>query len=241
MVNYRREMSFGYVQSYPLPTPSMVRGLCHALLDLHEYCPLKVGIQGTSEGVVTNMQRVYKFDRGSDRPNNPYYVDVEGSRKTATHGIMFVDELIHVNLILHIAFEDESLTARLEKAFWHNVVVLGRNEDFARIDDVQTVELMPLEEYLNEKELAIKDYIYLSRNFAEVFEKSGTVYRLPFKYAELDRNGKDHFKQKRIFEYCEAVYHGNFSISEDDVSGDVPASSFVDNGEYLVDLLESGK
>ncbi|MGC8502600.1 CRISPR-associated protein Cas5, partial [Desulfurella sp.] len=46
MVNYRKENSFGYIQSYPLPTPSMVRGMAHSLLGLKEYKPLRISIQG---------------------------------------------------------------------------------------------------------------------------------------------------------------------------------------------------
>jgi len=64
LVNYRREMSYGYVQTYPLPTPSMVRGMVHWLLGINDgYKPLKISIQGDFDSVITNMQKVYKFDR----------------------------------------------------------------------------------------------------------------------------------------------------------------------------------
>lgn len=196
MVNYRREMSYGYVQTYPLPTPSMIRGMCHALLDLHEYYPLKIGIQGKSTGVATNMQRVYKFLRTRDIPTSPYSVSVNGKAPVGVnYGLMYIDLHINMELLLHIAFEDEDLTRALEEAVWRNVVVLGRNEDFARVDEVKLVTLS------EKKRIQSSYYAYVDSETCKQEKLTGTAYRLPFAY---DKVGS--FSDKRIFSYSDVFY-----------------------------------
>ncbi len=199
MVNYRRELSFGYVQTYPLPTPSMVKGMAHALLDLNEYRNLKISIQGNYESVVTNMQKVYKFDRGrASRPNNPYDVEVGGSMKTATQGVMFVDEIVDMELLLHIAFDDDSLNSQLLNAVRQKTVILGRNEDIARVDfeDTHLVDILPSDE-----EYRLPYNIYLAPEICKNEQLEGTNYRLPFYYEPVNS-----FNDRRIFKYVDAVY-----------------------------------
>ncbi|MCX8167325.1 MAG: CRISPR-associated protein Cas5 [Candidatus Micrarchaeota archaeon] len=199
MVNYRRELSYGYVQTYPLPTPSMIKGMAHALLNLNEYQNLKISIQGNFASVVTNMQKVYKFDRDrSSRPNNPYDVIIGTSRKTATHGVMFVDELVDMELLLHIAFEKEEFNERLLDAVCQKTVVLGRNEDIARVDleDTSIVEITS-----SNDEYRLPYNIYLNPEICKKEQLEGTYYRLPFYYEPISS-----FNDKRIFKYIEAVY-----------------------------------
>ena len=225
MVNYRREMSFGYVQSYPLPTPSMIRGMAHALLDLKEYKPLKISIQGNFSTVVTNMQKIIKFDRDpKSRPANPYHVTVGNSQKTATTGVMFVDSIVDMELLLHIAFEEENLNQKLLEALILKPVVLGRNEDFANLDFryLKIVDIETSDEY---KDL---DYnIYLNTAFCKKEQLSGTSYRLPFYYQAISS-----FEDKRIFQFTDAVYIAKgSSISEHEY--------LIDEDNDLVSFLEA--
>jgi len=161
LVNYRREMSYGYVQTYPLPTPSMVRGMAHWLLDIHDrYKPLKISIQGDFDSVTTNMQKVVKFDRPRPKYGCSKCHKVHAEKKKAAsccnaetiyiedprpkinchearvfnQGVQFVDLIVNMNLLLHIAFDDASLTAELHGAVKKRTVVLGRNEDIASVD-----------------------------------------------------------------------------------------------------------
>ncbi len=199
MVNYRRELSYGYVQTYPLPTPSMVKGMAHSLLDLDHYHGLKISIQGKFETVVTNMQKVYKFDRDrASRPNNPYDVEIGSSKKTATHGVMFVDEIVDMNLLLHIAFDDENLNNQLLGAIRQKTVILGRNEDIARVDfeDTRLVEILPFNE-----EYRLPYNMYFTPEICKNEQLEGTYYRLPFYYEPVSS-----FNDKRIFKYVDTVY-----------------------------------
>ena len=223
MVNYRRELSYGYVQTYPLPTPSMVRGMAHSLLNLDRYHNLKISIQGNYESVITNMQKVYKLDRDrNQRPNNPYDVVVGNSNKTATHGIMFVDEIVDMELILHISFDEQSLDDQLLKAVREKTVILGRNEDIARVDfgDTTLVDVLPFDD-----EYRLSYSIYLKPEICKREQLEGTCYRLPFYYEPISS-----FSDKRIFKYVDAVYisKGN-KIQYSNI--------MVDSDGYLVSFL----
>jgi len=219
MVNYRRELSYGYVQTYPLPTPSMVRGMCHSLLDLDRYCQLKISIQGRSKGVVTNMQRVFKFLRSRDVKSSPYSVSVNGNKPVGVqHGLMYIDLHIDMELMLHIVFDDENLTVALEKAIWENIVVLGRNEDFARVDEVRMVEV-------REKKKVKSDFpAYVMKSSCEK-DMFGTAYRLPFAYDRVEN-----FSDKRIFSYTDVFYLDNPIFKSEPV--------LVDNENKPAFLLE---
>ena len=196
MVNYRVENSFGYVQSYPLPTFSMVRGMAHSLLGLKEYKPLKISIQGKFNNVATNMQRIIKFDKAG-RENNPYRVIVNGSQRTATHGIMFVDSLVNCKLILHIAFDDKKLTKKLYEKVLTDTVVLGRNEDIARVDFEKT----RLVNIKKDEDVVLKYPIYIDKKTALANQLVGTYYKLPFCYNEVHG-----FRDLRVFKFVECIY-----------------------------------
>ncbi|MGQ3683466.1 MAG: CRISPR-associated protein Cas5 [Candidatus Loosdrechtia sp.] len=199
MVNYRMELSYGYVQTYPLPTPSMIKGMAHAILDLDSYHNMKISVQGNYASVVTNMQKVYKFDRDrASRPNNPYNVIIGTSQKTATHGVMFVDEIVDMELLLHVSFDNDSLNDKLFEAVSQKTVVLGRNEDIARVDSEET-KLVDVISLGNECRLEYS--IYLKPEICKHEHIEGTFYRLPFYYEPVNS-----FNDKRIFRYVDAVY-----------------------------------
>ncbi|MDH7554675.1 MAG: CRISPR-associated protein Cas5 [Spirochaetota bacterium] len=198
LCNYRKEGSFGYVQTYPLPTPSMVRGMVHDILEANEYIPLKISIQGKSDAVITNIQRVYKFDRDpNSRPQNPYRIQVRNSQKTATHGISYVDLHLNMMLIIHIFFENDNdnQCKHLFKKIQEKVPVLGRNEDLAMIEDLKIVSL---KNYEGRSALS-KFPMYISKD--SLIENVGTRYRLPFYYENVNS-----FSDNRIFHFVEAHY-----------------------------------
>ncbi len=222
MVNYRREMSFGYLQTYPLPTPSMIKGMAHYLLSLKEYKPLKISIQGSYDTVITNMQNVYKFDRdrtkeGRDAPILHVFV---GGKKQLIRGNMFVDLIVNIRLILHIKFEEDRLNDELISALKQHLIVLGRNEDIARVDKVKLVKVSKKE--LDER-LPLKNNIYLTSEYSE--QLIGTHFRLPFYYEPVKS-----FQDKRIFRFVDVVYIDKHNRSFDEFS-----EIFVDDDEEQQD------
>ncbi len=198
LCNYRKEGSFGYVQTYPLPTPSMIRGMVHDVLGATEYIPLKISIQGKSDAVITNVQRVYKFDRDpKSRPQNPYIVQVRNSLKTATYGILFVDLHVNMRIIIHICLENDSnnVCNQLYQKIQEKVPVLGRNEDLALIEDLKILEVHKY----NGRSALSRLPMYVGPE--ALVENVGTKYRLPFWYEQVNS-----FSDSRIFHFIEANY-----------------------------------
>ncbi|HPD57899.1 MAG TPA: CRISPR-associated protein Cas5 [Smithellaceae bacterium] len=226
LVNYRREMSYGYVQTYPLPTPSMIRGMAHGLLGINDgYKPLKISIQGNFDSVTTNMQKVFKFDRSPEaRPENPYIINLKSSLRTAKHGVQFVDLIVNMKLLLHITFDDASLTEALDDAVRMKTVVLGRNEDIAGVDFTET-GLVDIEEASDEITLNYNGY--LSPDLCRQEQLSGTHYRLPFYYNDVQS-----IEDKRIFHFADAVYIAKGNKIEN-------VSFMKDSKGDLVSLLEA--
>lgn len=219
MVNYRKENSFGYIQSYPLPTPSMIRGMAHSLLGLKEYKPLKISIQGSFDSVSVNVQKVIKFDRRpQDRPGNPYIINIGNSKKTATHGIAFVDCLVDCELVLHISFDDEELTKKLYKKILTDIVVLGRNDDIARVDS----KISRIVEVTEHDDIELKYPIYLDTKTARENQVVGTYYKLPFFY---DNVGD--FDDLRIFKFVDCVYVSKGTIDGIYIDEDQDAVCFL--------------
>ncbi|MGB9934625.1 CRISPR-associated protein Cas5 [Thermodesulfovibrio sp. Kuro-1] len=226
MVNYRKELSYGYVQTYPLPTPSMVKGMAHSLLNLNKYHNLKISIQGNYSSVVTNMQKVYKFDRVRDDKKREF-IDPRpriyaGGQRVLNQGIMFVDEIVDMELILHISFDDEGLNDKLLEALKQKTVILGRNEDIARVDfeDTSLVDILSFSD-----EYRLPYNIYLAPELCKKEQLEGTCYRLPFYYEPVNS-----FTDKRIFRYVNAIYiaKGN-KIQYSEIN--------VDSDRYIVSFL----
>ena len=225
MVNYRREMSYGYVQTYPLPTPSMVRGMAHGLLGINDgYKPLKISVQGDFDSVTTNMQKVYKFDRYRKENEGRLPVIHTPSKQMLNQGVQFVDLIVNMNLLLHIAFDDASLTEALNGVVRMKTVVLGRNEDIASVDFIET-GLVDIEE--NSDEITLNYNAYLSPDFCSKEQLSGTHYRLPFYYDNVQSMG-----DKRIFHFTDAVYVAKGNKIEN-------VSFIKDSKGDLVSLLEA--
>jgi len=217
LVNYRREMSYGYVQTYPLPTPSMVRGMAHWLLGINDgYKPLKISVQGNFDSVTTNMQKVYKFDRYRKENEGRLAIIHTPSRQMLNQGVQFVDLIVNMNLLLHIAFDDAAVRMK--------TVVLGRNEDIASVDFAET-GLVDIEE--DSDEITLNYNAYLSPDLCRKEQLSGTHYRLPFYYDDLKS-----IEDKRIFHFADAVYIAKGNKIEN-------AAFMKDNKGDLVSLLEA--
>jgi CRISPR-associated protein Cas5t len=230
--NYKKEGMFKHVQTYPLPTPSMVRGAIHSAMGLKEYHNLSIGIQGVSDKTFINLQKIKKFDRGGkERLESAHFIiKVESEKKGeieigGKNGIMWVDEIPNLELILHIAFDDEELTEKAKDGVLRNLVCLGRNEDLISIDSCEIVELSLVTSSRNTK---IKNDMYVIRN--EKSNSIGIEYDLPFYYKETGLTGRERLQKKREFTKVPVTYvKRNSSISKD---------LLMNDGKDLVCMLD---
>ena len=139
-------------------------------------------------------------------------------------GVQFVDLIVNMNLLLHIAFDDASLTEALDGAVRMKTVVLGRNEDIAGVDFAET-GLVEVEE--DSHEITLNYNAYLSPDLCRKEQLSGTHYRLPFYYDDVKS-----IEDKRVFHFAAAVYIAKGNKIEN-------VSSMKDSKGDLVSLLEA--
>lgn len=252
LCNYRKEGSFGYVQTYPLPTPSMIRGMLHDVLEANEYIPIKISIQGKSDLIITNIQRVYKFDRKRKiyicpicnkkfkddkkkakechKVNENEVLIQEENRQIIEHlskaldiGIQFIDLHVNINLILHICFESNN-EIRCEELYQK---IQKKVPVLGRNEDIAMIEdlkILRLQNYSGRTALS-KFPMYVIQD--ALIENVGTKYRLPFWYEKVNS-----FSDNRIFHFLEVNY-----ISENVQLRD--NSIYIDNEGDLVHFLSS--
>lgn len=217
---YRKPMSYNFWESYPLPTPSNIRGWFHKVVEAKEYIPLSIGITGRYSSVVYDLQTLVKFDR--PRPNkdkgkdSPLYI--EGFDSIFNQSPTYVTNLYGVELVIYIKAEKGYLEKFKENLFLYEYPSLGRREDLIRIDSIDFVEPQKADFY---DEPHTIDYgVYLSKETAEKLHLRGINYRMNFKYDGelLKKTGI------RYFEKIDVVYVD---------------SGFVDDGNTLFDHQEN--
>lgn len=168
-VCYKKPFAFKVGETYPLPPYSTIIGMMHKILDAKsgEYFPMDISIQGNYENIFNNYQtlRTYKKDTVTTMPRN-------------------INMLFNVNLMLHIKAEDDIIDK-----IYNNVLsgttqlVIGRNEDFARLDEIKYIENTS---YQRGKSLAYNAYI---KKDSKIYDNDipGINYRLNTVYT-IDKN-----------------------------------------------------
>ncbi|ACI19854.1 type I-B CRISPR-associated protein Cas5b [Dictyoglomus thermophilum] len=213
--NYRKPLSYSFIDTFPLPTYSNIRGWIHRILQAQEYIPLSISIQGTYESIVYDLQTFYKFDR--PRPEKKDLIFLPEYKKTIVKSPFYVANLQNVSLILHINME-YSLLEKIKTMLLDTFPSIGRHEDMARIDKIDFVEV-------KRKDIGIDFYkikypIYLKKETADKYNLIGINFKIPFKY-RIEEN-------LRYFEKIDVVY-----IEEGTLFGEV----ILDSEGDLVELV----
>jgi CRISPR-associated protein Cas5t len=191
-VNYQKENMFSQVQSYNLPTPSTVKGAMHSCLELEEYHNLKIGIQGRVTSKHISMNQVLKFVDSRQGDRSVYTGKDGGTRKGLTMAQRWEDS-IHVDLILHILFDEEGIQNKLQEAVLYNLTHLGRNNDLISIEKCEYVDL---DKYSGRSNKAKNDMYVLREENSNVL---GIDYDLPFYYVENGLKGRERMQARRKF------------------------------------------
>jgi CRISPR-associated protein Cas5t len=188
---YRKPMTYGFWETYPLPPLSTVKGFFHNVVEAKEYIPARYGIQGKFKSVVLDLQIMNKFDR-KDSKNKGIYIE-EYDKKLIKSPI-YVSNLYAVELTIYIESKLEYLEKFRENLLNLEYPSLGRKEDLVRVDSADIVKL--IERDLFEDSYYIKNGIYLSKEKAKELEVNGINYRMNF-YYEI-KNGIRFFKKKDV-------------------------------------------
>lgn len=232
MVNYKKPTSFQLKETYPLPPYSTVIGMVHSLCGYTSYHSMQVSVQGKYFSKVNDLYTRYEFKNAMkfEAARHQLQVGDYGVCK----GVATAELLVDVELLLHIAPEDQSLIQEIYTAFIRprEFPSLGRREDLVTIEEVKIVNLAVKE--LERQIPAYKDYYaYIPyemvedervnlTNKVQGVVHTGTRYLLPKNYELVDYGSKKVPKVFRRWNKVDVVYGSataladeNFLVDED--------------------------
>lgn len=196
LVNYRKPTSFKIKESYPLPPYSTVIGMIHKACGYTEYHPMKVSIQGKSNGNVSDFYTKYTFSEGKkyEADRHSFWVEDEQKKRYGiTRGIGYTELLVDVFLVIHIYLENENELEEVYEKLKNPTcfLALGRHEDLLDIESIEIVECSEKEEVFTKLDI----YVPIE-SMEEGLE--GTVYPLLKEFYINPKTGIRQFK-KPIF------------------------------------------
>ena len=109
LVNYRKPGSFIIKETFPLPPYSTVLGMIHAACGYTEFHPMKLCIQGTNSGTVSELYTRYSFNAGSKYEAGRHQICVKDNDKEygVFKGIANVELVCENRMVIHIAPEND--------------------------------------------------------------------------------------------------------------------------------------
>lgn len=144
MVNYRKPTSFLLKESYPLPPYSTVIGMIHAACNFTSYHPMKISIQGTNAGSISELYTRYTFGNGTKYEEGRHNICLKDDIDYGIYrGIGYIELVCQNKMLFHIIPENEEdfdvILKGLKKPA--KFPSLGRYEDLLDIQKIEVVEL----------------------------------------------------------------------------------------------------
>lgn len=194
LANYRKPASFIIKETFPLPPYSMVLGMIHAACGFTEYHPMKLSIQGTNHGTISELYTRYSFSLGGKYEAGRHNVCISAKEKDygVFKGIANVELICENNMIIHIVPNENDFDLVLNGLTNpQKYLSLGRYEDLL---DVRNVEAVVLEE---DDEVCTKHdmYVPVSLNISLGRGSTFTRYNLTKEY-EITKQGIRRWKKE---------------------------------------------
>ena len=126
LVNYRKPSSFIIKETFPLPPYSTVLGMIHAACGYTEFHPMKLCIQGTNSGMISELYTRYAFSAGAKFEEGRHNICIEdnGTKYGAFKGIANVELICENHLVIHIVpNEEDFMTVCIKKST--SIFVIG--------------------------------------------------------------------------------------------------------------------
>lgn len=184
LANYRKPSSFIIKETYPLPPYSTVLGMiCTAcgFKSIEEH-PMKLSIQGTNQGTISELYTRYTFSAGEKYKENRHNVCVKDGEKQygIVRGIGNIELVCENRMVIHIVPEEKDFDTVYQALLCPpKYLSLGRYEDLLDVERVDVVNLQ------KKKVAYTKNDIYIpieSEDKIETGSKMTTVYILNKEY-----------------------------------------------------------
>ena len=192
LVNYKKPSSFIIKETFPLPPYSTVLGMIHAACGYTEFHPMKLCIQGTNSGTVSELYTRYSFSAGTKYEEGRHQICVEdGERYGIFRGIANVELVCDNDMVIHvIPDEDDFEKVYNSLKYPPRYLSLGRYEDLLDIERVDIVNIH------QEDEVEIKRDMYIPVSYGiELGDRRGTIYNLTKEY-EITKQGLRRWKKE---------------------------------------------
>ena len=192
LVNYRKPSSFIIKETFPLPPYSTVLGMIHAACGYKEFHPMKLCIQGTNSGTVSELYTRYSFSAGTKYEEGRHQICIEDGEKYGIfRGIANVELICDNDMVIHVIPEEEDFEIVYNSLKYPSrYLSLGRYEDLLDIERVDIVNIH------QEDEVAIKRDMYIPVSCGiELGGRRGTIYNLTKEY-EITKQGLRRWKKE---------------------------------------------
>jgi CRISPR-associated protein Cas5t len=168
--------------------------MIHAACGYENFHQMKVSIQGTNAGSVSELYTRYSFSDGVKYEDGRHQLRVKDGDKEygIFRGVANVELICNNNMIIHVAPSDEDF----EKVYNSLInppryLSLGRYED---ILDIRKVEVVSIHETDDEVDSKMDIYIPINSN-VDVGDKMATIYNLTKEY-EITQQGLRRWKRE---------------------------------------------
>lgn len=192
LVNYKKPSSFIIKETFPLPPYSTVLGMIHAACGYTEFHPMKLCIQGTNSGTVSELYTRYSFSAGTKYEEGRHQICVEdGERYGIFRGIANVELVCDNDMVIHVIPEENDFEKVYNSLKYPpKYLSLGRYEDLLDIERVDIVNIH------QEDEVEIKRDMYIPVSYGiELGDRRGTIYNLTKEY-EITKQGLRRWKKE---------------------------------------------
>lgn len=192
LVNYKKPSSFIIKETFPLPPYSTVLGMIHAACGYTEFHPMKLCIQGTNSGTVSELYTRYSFSAGTKYEEGRHQICVEdGERYGIFRGIANVELVCDNDMVIHVIPEEDDFEKVYNSLKYPpKYLSLGRYEDLLDIERVDIVNIH------QEDEVEIKRDMYIPVSYGiELGDRRGTIYNLTKEY-EITKQGLRRWKKE---------------------------------------------
>ena len=190
LVNYRKPTSFIIKETFPLPPYSTVLGMIHAACGFKEFHPMKLSIQGTNSGTISELYTRYSFNGAKYEEGRHQICVDDGEKYGVFRGIANVELICENHMVIHIIPSDEDFETVYQGL--NNppqYLSLGRYEDLLDIERVDIVEIHMEEEADTERNIYVPVETVKKRKWVP------TIYNLTKEY-EITKQGLRRWKKE---------------------------------------------
>ena len=175
LVNYRKPSSLIIKETYPLPPYSTVLGMIHAACGYDTFHPMKISIQGTNQGTVSELYTRYSFSSGAKYEEGRHQLCVHDKEDYGIfRGIANVELICENHLVIHVIPNEEDFDT-VYKSLTNppRYLSLGRYEDLVDIERVDIVNI-----HMDEQVDVKRDIFIPVDSDVEVGNCRATIYNL---------------------------------------------------------------